>query len=184
MFLLRAICVFLFMGYCQAICQEYRVHNYAEDLEEKSGEVFQMVEDSLGFIWYHTEQGLYRFDGRKVTEIFPVETGFPDRKSLIASQGAIWFLTEGLLYQFTPLVDTFFQKRIFFSEYGGLQEGYKAISLFNTHGEAVGIAGQNMLYSLEGKNLTGRHYPLDLEGTAFLSIHQDNDKGYTLVSRD
>ncbi|MEM8897953.1 MAG: hypothetical protein AAGC85_07600, partial [Bacteroidota bacterium] len=174
----------MLMGYCQATCQEYRVHNYANDLEERSGEVFQIVEDSLGFIWFHAEKGLYRFDGRKLVEVFPVKTGFPDRKSLISSQGNIWFLTEGLLYQFTPLVDTFYQKRIFFSEYGGLQKGDKALSLFDCQAKAVGIAGHKMLYRLEDKQLTARHYPMGLEGTDCLSIHQDNDKEHTLVSRD
>ena len=160
------------------------MHNYAMDLEEKSGEVFQIVEDSLGFIWYHAEKGLYRFDGQELTEVFPVQTGFLDSKSLIASQGNIWFLAEGLLYQFTPLVDTFYQKRIFFSEFGGLQEGDKAISLFKGHNESVGIVGQRMLYCLEEDQLVGRHYPLDLNGAEFLTIQQNNDKEYTLVSRD
>lgn len=66
--------------------------------------VFKIKQDSRGFLWFCTQEGISRFDGYAFTN-FTVEDGLPDRHVndfLETREGEIFIATDGGLAQLNP----------------------------------------------------------------------------------
>ncbi len=93
---------------------EYGFTNYTIEDGLPSNSIFSVVQDSLGFLWIGTQQGVCRFDGRKfkVFQQNPNDTNslsFNDAGNLFYdSQGKIWIGTWGEGADlFDPRTETF-----------------------------------------------------------------------------
>src|SRR5262245_56143392 len=57
--------------------------------------VYEIIQDKEGFLWFATDAGVFRFDG-KIFKQFNIENGVTDKEVLKIFQdsyGRIWFLT-------------------------------------------------------------------------------------------
>ena len=69
--------------------------NYSVNHGLASSTVYSTHQDSKGFIWFATENGVNRFDGKNF-ELFTIDNGLSDNEVLHIdedSKGRIWFLT-------------------------------------------------------------------------------------------
>jgi ligand-binding sensor domain-containing protein len=66
--------------------------------------VNHIIQDSHGFLWFATDEGLSRFDGYRFTNYGP-EQGLPSRvNALIETGGGVfWIATGDGLYRFNPM---------------------------------------------------------------------------------
>lgn len=71
----------------------YRVYNTDHGLP--SSEVYDIIQDSLGYLWFTTDHGLSRFDGYQF-KLFDIIDGMPENAAFYFrkdSNGRIWFNT-------------------------------------------------------------------------------------------
>ncbi|MEM9933990.1 MAG: response regulator [Bacteroidota bacterium] len=181
---LRVSCICLWAVLSFVYGQEYRAYNYTQSLGQETGEVYEIVQDTLGFIWFSAEKGVYRFDGTSFQEVFPLSQDAHPNSQLVSANGSIWFLSSPALYQFTSTVDTFYQKRIFLSEVGGMINGDEALSLFPFGENALGIMGKKYFYQLTPQKLSHFPYPLNLRGHELISLHKLTEQEFQLVTKD
>ncbi len=95
------------------LCLLLAFHAYGEQLPIKTysvadgllrDAVYKIKQDSRGFLWFGTVEGISRFDGYAFTN-FTTDDGFPDRHVndfLETRNGAIYFATDGGLAQLNP----------------------------------------------------------------------------------
>lgn len=72
----------------------YRMINYTVNEGLPSSEVYHVIQDSKGFIWFATNQGVSRFDGYRF-ENFDLTDGLPDNTVFEVyedNRGRIWFI--------------------------------------------------------------------------------------------
>ncbi len=105
--LIIVFCLLPFFG----ISESYRYVNYTKDNGLLSSEVFDILQDSKGFIWIATNYGVNRFDGYRF-ESFDLTSGLADNTILELYEdyrGRIWFvsLTGRLSYYFNGRIHTF-----------------------------------------------------------------------------
>jgi len=149
------IIFFLLLVSFAAIGQSYNYRHYTVDDGLISSTVYNTFQDSKGFIWFCTDAGVNRFNG-KVFEKFSQDEGLSDNEVFQMHEdkkGRIWFLSYNgkLTYYFknkfyTPANDSLLQKmvcpagyykifedsrgRLFFSSYKGeivLLDGVKTV---------------------------------------------------------
>lgn len=78
-----------------AFCQQFAVYNYSVAEGIPSAETYEIFQDSQGFIWFGTDNGVCRFDGKNL-EVFNVKDGLSDPVVFGISEdykGRIWFRT-------------------------------------------------------------------------------------------
>jgi ligand-binding sensor domain-containing protein len=65
--------------------------------------VNHIIQDSHGFLWFATSEGLSRFDGYRFTNYGP-EQGLPNRLNNLMEtrDGVLWIATDDGLYRFNP----------------------------------------------------------------------------------
>ena len=88
------VLVFLFMGKL-TISQEAVFHNFSVDDGLVSSHVYNVMQDSKGYLWFGTNTGVSRYDGVQF-ENFTTENGLLDNEVLEIgedSNGKIWFIT-------------------------------------------------------------------------------------------
>jgi len=77
---------------------EYRFHRLNEKQKLTNGVINSIAQDSLGFSWVGTEDGLFRFDGRNFTSFrSSVNPGIPNNtinKVFVDSKNRVWILTN------------------------------------------------------------------------------------------
>ncbi|HYC84249.1 MAG TPA: two-component regulator propeller domain-containing protein [Chryseosolibacter sp.] len=61
----------------ETVAQSYAVRNYSIAEGLPSTEVYDVFQDSKGFIWFGTDNGVVRFDGREMT-VFRSHDGLED----------------------------------------------------------------------------------------------------------
>src|ERR1035437_3178164 len=84
------ICIFF---YINCVSQNPVYKKYTVDDGLPSNEIYQIMQDTKGYIWLATNKGASRFDGSRF-ENFTIENGLPDNEVLIVSQDKqerIWF---------------------------------------------------------------------------------------------
>ncbi|MBL0340428.1 MAG: hypothetical protein IPP71_05555 [Bacteroidetes bacterium] len=91
--------------------QQFTIRNYSPSDGLASSNIYCSIQDSKGFMWFGTDAGVSRFDGRRF-ESFSMDEGLSDNevfKIFEDKQNRIWFLTlSGRL--------SFFQNGIFYNE--------------------------------------------------------------------
>jgi len=78
-----------------ALAQTLTFRNYTVSHGLANSTVYSIYQDSKGFLWFATEGGVNRFDG-KTFQLFTVDSGLSDNEVLYIkedSRGRIWFLT-------------------------------------------------------------------------------------------
>jgi ligand-binding sensor domain-containing protein len=113
----HALCVVLLMlNYINGIAQSLVVpqpvfENYTSDSGLPSSEIYHAYQDSLGYIWFATANGVSRFDGNKF-ENFDLDNGlvdntieeiYPDYKGrlwFISSSGKLAYYQKGTIFPY------------------------------------------------------------------------------------
>ncbi|MDX1440289.1 MAG: two-component regulator propeller domain-containing protein, partial [Rubricoccaceae bacterium] len=115
---LRRLLVALFAAMAPVIAhgQDFAFNHLNVDGGLSAGKVNALVQDTRGFIWIGTVDGLNRFDGYDVTEFRHVEgdsTSLSDNVVLFLHEdtnGFIWVGTsDGGLNRFDPVTETFYR---------------------------------------------------------------------------
>jgi Histidine kinase/Y_Y_Y domain len=89
---LTAVAVFFILQYCYG--QEYNYINYDTKDGLPSSTIYNGVQSKDGFIWFATENGLSRFDGKHFTN-FTTRDGLPDNDIVnvfVDSKNRVWAL--------------------------------------------------------------------------------------------
>jgi ligand-binding sensor domain-containing protein len=91
---LTATFIFLVLG-AEVFAQDIIARNITTDEGLPSSEVYCVIQDSAGFIWLGTDNGLARYDG-KTFKVFSTKDGLPDNTVIRLNQdpdGKIWLTT-------------------------------------------------------------------------------------------
>src|SRR5688500_17706475 len=87
--------IFSMAVWAQAAAQSYTTYTYSVAEGLPSAEVYQVFQDSKGYLWFGTDNGICRYDGKEV-EAFHVKDGLSDPVVFGFSEdlmGRIWFRT-------------------------------------------------------------------------------------------
>lgn len=101
--------VFLFITIINGFSQDYSYINYDTRDGLAGSVVYDAVQDKEGFMWFATENGLSRFDGKNF-KTFTTKDGLPDNEILklfVDSKGRVWIMP------FKPSVCYYFKGRIY-----------------------------------------------------------------------
>ncbi len=116
LFINLIFCFYCFSGYTQS----FNFKRYTVDNGLPSSEVYQVVQDNKGFIWFATNEGVSRFDGYQFTN-FTNDEGLPENTILeifedeinrlwfISISGKLsWFQDDSVYqYQFNDSIENF-----------------------------------------------------------------------------
>ncbi len=118
-FIGRNILVFIFVFYSSDICQPDQINFKNISIEQglSQSTVYSIVQDSIGFMWFATRDGLNKYDGYNFTIYRPnplnpesiSATGI--RRLLVDSRGYLWIIT------LTGEVNRYDYKRDIFKNY-------------------------------------------------------------------
>ena len=102
--LLLSVCLALLCAGAVALADQLPVRTYTTTDGLARDHVHRIVQDSHGFIWFCTSEGLSRFDGYRFTNYGKAE-GLPSRNvyDLLETRGGVyWVSTGGGLVLFDP----------------------------------------------------------------------------------
>lgn len=118
----RCIAAFLFLFYILFLSERaesanasvyHNLRNYTVDDGLSSNHVYGIVQDSVGFIWFGTDNGLCRFDGcefRCYTHTDGDRSSISSnniRRLMLDSHGQIWLALDNGVDIYTPATDRF-----------------------------------------------------------------------------
>lgn len=194
LFLLSALLLFGRVVFAQSVT--YRQYSTANGLP--SATVYYIMQDKEGFMWFGTEAGVSRFDGRKFTN-YTLADGLSENEILTVAQdsrGRIWFLgfNGTLSYYYRGKIynksnDSILAKVPFYGTYlyfyeDGLHRlwfsttlGYVTIDGANVHtkhASEVGFTYAGLVYSDNKNNITyvrnwARNYTYPGDGSLIYS---------------
>ena len=101
--ILSSICILLLVSLVPAARLPIKTYTVADGLLRDN--VYKIKQDSRGFLWFCTAEGLSRFDGYAFTN-FTADAGLPERHVndfLETRDGTIWIATDGGLARFNPV---------------------------------------------------------------------------------
>ena len=81
--------------YTFSFTQEYSYKHYDNDNGLAGNTVYSVTQDTKGYLWFATDNGLSRFDGEKFTN-FTTKDGLPDNEVVLVfadSCGRVWIIT-------------------------------------------------------------------------------------------
>lgn len=86
--------------------------SYTMDEGLASNRIYNIVQDSLGFMWFCTDDGLSRFDGVRFKNYYPSDytkstTNNGARSILLESSGKMWIGLDNGIIIYDPRTDTF-----------------------------------------------------------------------------
>src|SRR5437016_1246969 len=99
-----AVRLCLWLGSALSLAERLPVKTYTTADGLPKDQINRIVQDSRGFMWFATSDGLARFDGYQFTS-YGVEQGLPHRSvnDLLQSRdGVLWVATSGGLCRFNP----------------------------------------------------------------------------------
>lgn len=91
--------VLLWFSFCVPLLgfgQQMQFENIGNSINLPSQECYKVKQDSEGYIWFSTEQGLCRYDGKKLL-VYDEKNGLPEKAVYAIEQdktGRMWFLTS------------------------------------------------------------------------------------------
>jgi len=146
--------VFLLLLSLSVSSQTLVFKNFSVNQGLASSTVYSIHQDQKGFIWFATENGVNRFDGKNF-ELFTIDNGLSDNEVLHIdedSKGRIWFLTLNgkLCYYFNKkfyntVTDTLLKKTICKASFSAFFEDSDHRLWFSTN--------QNKLLEIDGKHV-------------------------------
>ncbi|MEP7265280.1 MAG: two-component regulator propeller domain-containing protein, partial [Bacteroidota bacterium] len=170
---------FCFFFYCnifipgKAFSQSGSFHHYTTSDGLSSSIVYNCLQDSKGYIWFSTDAGVCRFDGKRF-EQFTSNNGLSDNEVFRIFQDhkkRIWFLTYNghLSYYFEGKFynekNTPWLKKMFIGQsYTSVYEDKKDRLFFGTFGEAVVILNNQDVFIQKIKNGYGGANVYETEG--------------------
>ncbi len=101
--------VFLFIGQVKAFPQEFSYIDYDTRDGLAGSVVYDAIQDKEGFMWFATENGLSRFDGKNF-KTFTTKDGLPDNEVLklfLDSKGRLWIMP------FKPSICYYYKGKIY-----------------------------------------------------------------------
>ncbi len=157
--------------------QQYTIRNYLPSDGLASSNIYCSTQDSKGFMWFGTDAGVSRFDGRRF-ESFTMDDGLSDNevfKIFEDKQERIWFLTlSGRL--------SFYWKGQFFNEYNMpfLKSVYLGQSWVDYFIDTEGIiwlsAIGNRVITIDGEIVRRYHFQNTLPGSGMVFIERKKGK--------
>src|SRR5690349_18655452 len=99
-----------------SFAQDFSFINYDTGDGLSGSVVYDAVQDKEGFMWFATENGLSRFDGKNF-KTFTTKDGLPDNEVLklfVDSKGRVWIMP------FKPSVCYYYKGKIYNSNNDGL----------------------------------------------------------------
>jgi len=90
------VSVFIFFFSTHIFSQQYNFKNYTTEDGLPSNQVYQVIQDSKGYMWFATDYGVSRFDGYKYTN-YSTKDGLPDNTIFEVYEdykGRIWFISR------------------------------------------------------------------------------------------
>ena len=97
---------FIFLGLCLPVVGQYRLSHIGDEQGLSQGHVFCVLQDSRGFMWFGTRDGLNRYDGykAKIYRHDPKDPNSISNNYIYAlsedASGALWIGTRGGLNRF------------------------------------------------------------------------------------
>ncbi|WP_418426997.1 ligand-binding sensor domain-containing protein [Alistipes sp.] len=91
----------------------HNLRSYTVDDGLSSNHVYGIVQDSVGFIWFGTDNGLCRFDGREFRSYTHTDGDRSSissnniRRLMLDSRGQIWLALDNGVDIYTPATDRF-----------------------------------------------------------------------------
>lgn len=181
---MRAFRIFICLSFfcVQCLAQSFTVKNLTVKDGLPSSEVYDVLQDSKGFMWFATDNGVARFDGHEMT-IYRVSNGLEDPvvfQLFEDHRGRIWFRT--------------FSNRLFYFENGKINKysyndvvlrlikNWSLTSIFVDSSDGVWLAFKGVCRIDQNGVVTCN--PLKLPDKRFLvgAIYQLDNKTYTLES--
>ncbi|WP_207533183.1 ligand-binding sensor domain-containing protein [Desertivirga arenae] len=173
----KLLYIFLLPLFSTAIGQTLVFKNYSVNHGLASSTVYSILQDSKGFIWFATENGVNRFDG-KTFELFTIDNGLSDNEVLQISEdskGRIWFLTlNGKLSYYlnkrfyNTVTDPLLKKTLSTASFTSFYEDSKHRLWFSTNQKKVLlIDGENARFYSSDHLLSGITLFEDTGGTLF-----------------
>jgi ligand-binding sensor domain-containing protein len=138
-----------------ALAQSAFIRHYTTTDGLPSNNCFYTLQDSKGYLWFGTDAGVSRFDGRRF-ENFSIDDGLPDNQIIQIKEdkkGRIWFIAfngqmsyflDGIIYNSTN------DKTLQLLKFNAI-----VISMFQDSKDRLWFGtNMNMLFMLDGKSLT------------------------------
>lgn len=156
----------LFAGYSKG--QEFFLKHYTTEEGLPSNQIYDVLQDSQGYIWIATDAGVSRFDGYKI-ESFSKQDGLSDNSIVqirLADDGTVWFMgfnktftlykDSFSLYPFNHLIEEKLQKQLITSFYPSIDSDTLFLGLNTTcDDEFSGVQISNgKILSIRSKNET------------------------------
>ena len=169
----------------------FRLYRSADGLARDA--VLRVVPDRRGFVWFATEEGISRFDGREFRNYGPGE-GLPPQSVwdlLPARDGSTWAATSAGVYRMAPGATAVAAPLFALVPLGGAEPAPRARRLFEDDAGRIWVATQTgvFVFEREGDAWRPSAVPLIDERGAVLSapvraFAADRDGGLWIATRN
>lgn len=135
----------------QANVSDIQLKNFSVEQGLSQGTVIDIIEDSDGYMWFATMDGLNKFDGKNFVNYFPSsksDTSLPNefaRKLFIDSKGTLWVATLGGISRYVSEKDDF----ISYTAKNSQLESNETFAIAETQEGNLIVSGANRLYQFD-----------------------------------
>lgn len=156
--------------------------NYGTKDGLPSNEVYQVIQDSKGYMWFATDFGVSRFDGYKFTN-YDSEDGLPDNTIYEIYEdykGRIWFISSSakLSYYYNDRICSYWNNSVFLNTIKEVPNIInKTFSVDEKDNVYLGIYGKGIYKISKGGKVT-RKYKIDSRYNDY-ALHIEKNKSYT-----
>jgi len=187
--LIKYFCLFFFLiSSLSSFPQIINLKNYTTKDGLPSNQVYQVVQDSKGYMWFATDYGVSRFDGYKFTN-FDSKDGLPDNTVFEIYEdykGRIWFISSSakLSYYYNDSIYKYWNNNIFISTIKDIPNiTNKSFYVDKQDNVYIGIYMQgNYIISKEGK--ISRKYPRPPDYRNYILVGSDENSAYIDYNRE
>ncbi len=173
-----------------AVAQEnnYRFERITTDNGLSKNNVYNITQDSVGFMWFGTDYGLNRYDGYNVKQYFNIENDTTSLGSnyisglLVDKSGNLWVATNGFIHLYLSETDNF--KRFQLVPNLGENQGIQIAPIAEDSEGNIWVGNYNTgLYRLNPATGKIRDFTKEINKIGISSIYLDK-KGTLWVGGD